>query len=125
MDEESHLTRKRLPNTVPTVSKMSRSNEEYYQMFVTFAQCNGNASAAAARYRELHPGGYTPYPAAFRRLANRLCSRGTWLPARRRNTLRSNVVFEDFDWDELWLDEDEDENEHDDEDNDVVGRDVG
>ncbi|KOC71338.1 hypothetical protein WH47_05048 [Habropoda laboriosa] len=75
-------------------------------MFFIFAQCGGNANAAAVRYRELHPGKHAPRAAVFRRLAARLYSSGSFQPDRtgtgrscRIPTARLDAVFAEFDRD--------------------------
>ncbi|KOC58641.1 hypothetical protein WH47_02229 [Habropoda laboriosa] len=75
-------------------------------MFFIFAQCDGNATAAAARYRELHPSEHAPGATAFRGFAACLHSSGSFLPDRtdtgrscRIPTARLEEVLAEFDRD--------------------------
>ncbi|KOC58833.1 hypothetical protein WH47_02069 [Habropoda laboriosa] len=72
-------------------------------MFFIFAQCDGNANAAAARYRELHPGEHAPGVKVFRGLASRFHLSGSFLPVLthtsrscRIPTARLDAVLEEF-----------------------------
>nr|XP_034190457.1 uncharacterized protein LOC117608861 isoform X2 [Osmia lignaria] len=83
---------------------MIRTNAEYYDMFFTYTECQGNANFVAARYRELHAGELTPSAAAFRRLASRLHRTGSVQPnhretgrSRRTSTARLEEVVAEFD----------------------------
>ncbi|CAK9827484.1 hypothetical protein ANTRET_LOCUS5172 [Anthophora retusa] len=85
---------------------MPHTNAEYYRMFFIFAQCDGNAVAATARYREEHPGEQAPSAAAFRQLAARLYTSGSVQPNRintgrscRISAARLDAALAEFDWD--------------------------